>query len=113
MKRRTRDQEMKKHFLRSASVVALFTLTLAQPVFAQDQDLRKDATDATKAANQKLLEILPFNDTSDFEDAKRGLIAPLPSDVIKGEGGGTIWNPQQYGFIAEGAKAPDTVNPSL
>ncbi|MDQ6436716.1 alkyl sulfatase dimerization domain-containing protein [Mesorhizobium sp. LHD-90] len=56
---------------------------------------------------------LPFNDTSDFDDAKRGLIAPLPSEMIQGQAGNLIWNPQQYGFITEGAQAPATVNPSL
>jgi alkyl sulfatase BDS1-like metallo-beta-lactamase superfamily hydrolase len=34
---------------------------------------RKDATTATKAANAKLLEALLLSDTSDFDDAKRGL----------------------------------------
>lgn len=33
--------------------------------------------------------------------------------MIKGEQGNVIWNPQQYAFIKEGDKAPDTVNPSL
>src|SRR5689334_11120518 len=37
----------------------------------------KGATEATKAANKKVLDTLPFNDRSDrsdFEDAKRGLL---------------------------------------
>lgn len=33
--------------------------------------------------------------------------------MIKGEQGNVIWNPQQYAFIKEGEKSPDTVNPSL
>ncbi|MBM3095868.1 MBL fold metallo-hydrolase [Ensifer sp. T173] len=41
------------------------------------------------------------------------LVAPLPSELIKGESGNAIWNPEQYGFIKEGAEAPATVNPSL
>ncbi len=61
----------------------------------------------------QLLQQLPFDDTSDFDDAKRGLIAPLPSEMIQGQSGNAIWNPQQYNFITEGAEAPDTVNPSL
>ncbi|MED5631445.1 MBL fold metallo-hydrolase, partial [Enterobacter hormaechei] len=40
-------------------------------------------------------------------------IAPLPQDIIKGEQGNTVWDPQQYAFIKEGDKAPDSVNPSL
>ncbi|MGE3292412.1 MAG: alkyl/aryl-sulfatase [Geminicoccaceae bacterium] len=86
---------------------------LAVPALAQDQDARQDATEATKSANALLLDVLPFSDRSDFEDARRGLIAPLPAELIKGEAGNAIWNPQQYGFITEDAAAPDTVNPSL
>ncbi|WP_280951614.1 alkyl sulfatase dimerization domain-containing protein [Ensifer sp. 1H6] len=83
------------------------------PVHAQSPQPQKDATEATKAANGKLLQQLPFSDTTEFEDAKRGLVAPLPSELIKGESGNAIWNPEQYGFIKEGAEAPATVNPSL
>ena len=42
-----------------------------------------------------------------------GSIAPLPQDIIKGEQGNTVWDPQQYAFIKEGDGAPDSVNPSL
>lgn len=94
-------------------LIAVLACGVAYPALAQSQDIRKDASEATKAANQKLLNELPFSDTSDFDDAKRGLIAPLPSALIKGQSGNTIWNPQQYSFITEGSPAPDTVNPSL
>jgi alkyl sulfatase BDS1-like metallo-beta-lactamase superfamily hydrolase len=86
---------------------------LAGPGLAQDQEPRKDATEATKAANAALLDELPFSDRSDFDNAKRGLIAPLPTEMIQGQAGNPIWNPQQYGFITEDAAAPDTVSPSL
>lgn len=36
---------------------------------------RQGATEATKAANQKVLDTLSFNDRADFEDAKRGLLS--------------------------------------
>ena len=94
-------------------MLTLVTATFAYPAVAQDQDPRKNATEATKAANAALLQMLPFSDRSDFDNARRGLIAPLPSELIKGEAGNLIWNPQKYGFIAEDAAAPDTVNPSL
>jgi alkyl sulfatase BDS1-like metallo-beta-lactamase superfamily hydrolase len=85
---------------------------LAMPALAQT-DPRQDATEATKAANAKLLDELPFSDKTDFENAKKGLIAPVPSEVIKGQASNMIWDPQQYGFIKDGDPAPDTVNPSL
>ncbi len=79
---------------------------------AQAQDVRKDATSATKAENNKLLKQLPFSDTRDFDNARKGRIASLPQELIKGADGNTIWNPAQYSFISDKA-APDTVNPSL
>lgn len=73
----------------------------------------KDATASTQQTNNALYNQLPFSDNTDFTDAHKGFIAPIPQDVIKGEQGNVIWNPQQYAFIKEGDKAPDTVNPSL
>jgi alkyl sulfatase BDS1-like metallo-beta-lactamase superfamily hydrolase len=73
----------------------------------------RPATAATKAANAQLMKKLPFNDKTSFELARKGFIAPLPQDVIKGPGGNLIWDPAKYGFIKEGQAAPDTVNPSL
>ncbi|WP_395664545.1 alkyl/aryl-sulfatase [Methylocella sp.] len=97
-------------FSASAFLVGAF---LASTSPAQSQDARKDATPATKAANDALLRVLPFSDKSDFDDARRGLIAPLPQEAIKGASGNMIWNPRQYDFIRQDAAAPDTVNPSL
>ncbi|MBE9004676.1 MBL fold metallo-hydrolase [Fortiea sp. LEGE XX443] len=80
---------------------------------AKAEESPKNATDATKTANAKLLGELPFADKTAFALAHKGFIAPLPQAVIKGQAGNTIWNPMQYNFIKEGAAAPDTVNPSL
>ena len=98
--------------LSTAAIPLVLAATLAG-LPASAQDTRKDATEATKAANAALLEALPFSDRSDFEHARHGLIAPLPAGVISGQAGNLIRDPQKYGFIAEGAAAPDTVNPSL
>lgn len=95
------------------SILGIVGAGLAYPAFSQSQDLRKDATTATKEANAELLNQLPFDDTTDFDDAKRGLIAPLPAEVIKTADGAVVWDPQKYNFIAQDAAAPDTVNPSL
>ena len=73
----------------------------------------KDATAATQQANNALFNQLPFSDNTDFTNAHKGFIAPLPQEIIKGEQGNVIWDPQQYAFIKEGDKAPDSVNPSL
>ena len=73
----------------------------------------KPATAATKAANARLLQELPFNDKASFEAAHKGFIAPLPQDALRGPQGNPIWDPAKYAFIKEGMAAPDTVNPSL
>lgn len=99
-------------YLSGLSIIAIVA-SGSVSAYSQEPETPKDATEATRAANAELLQQLPFNDTSDFDDAKRGLIAPLPGELIQGEGGNPIWNPQQYNFIVEGAEAPATVNPSL
>ena len=73
----------------------------------------KEATEATKKANDALYNQLPFSDNTDFTNAHKGFIAALPTEVIKGEQGNVVWDPGQYAFIKEGEKAPETVNPSL
>ncbi|HEX6978914.1 MAG TPA: alkyl sulfatase dimerization domain-containing protein [Alphaproteobacteria bacterium] len=95
------------------SVVSVLGITGGMANPAVPQDLRKDATDATRAANQRLLNQLPFSNRADFENARRGFIAALPMDVVTAEDGKAVWNPGQYGFIQEDAPAPDSVNPSL
>lgn len=74
----------------------------------------KGATEATKAANQKLLDTLPFDDTADFEDAKRGLLERPETLTIKDANGNVVWDLEEYKkYISDDKPAPDTVNPSL
>lgn len=71
----------------------------------------KGATPATRAANSALLDLLPFGDTADFEDARRGFIGTHVDGVIRTSDGKVVWNIPGFSFI-EG-DAPETVNPSL
>ncbi len=74
----------------------------------------KGATDATRAANKRVADGLPFNDRSDFEDAKRGLIERPDTLTIKNADGDVIWDLEEYKkYIGDDKPAPDTVNPSL
>src|SRR4051794_10682641 len=100
-----------KHILSGISMLALLAGGGLAPGPAQDA--RNDATAATKQANDALLQELPFSDTTDFTNAHKGFIAPLPAEVIKGASGNVIWDPGKYGFVKEGDAAPATVNPSL
>ncbi len=47
----------------------------------------------------------------DFEEARRGLIAPFEPARIEGAGGRTIWELESYEFLD--AEPPPTANPSL
>lgn len=104
---------MKLKTLINAMAVAGLVSTSLVAVPAMAQTTAKEATTHTKANNDALYGQLPFFNKTDFSNAHKGFIAPLPQDVIKSENGNVIWNPQQYAFIKEGQKAPDTVNPSL
>ena len=71
----------------------------------------KGASEATKAANQAVRDYLPFNNTQDFTNARRGFIATLDDTVIKNTEGGVAYDTAWYAFL-EG-ETPATVNPSL
>ncbi len=71
----------------------------------------KPATEHTRAANQRVLESLPFTNRRSFEDAARGFIATLDPLTISRSNGRAAYDLSQFGFLAD--DAPDTVNPSL
>jgi len=54
---------------------------------------------------------LPFDDTTDFEDARRGLIGRLEPCVVHAADGRVVWDNSSYAFL-EG-DAPASVHPSL
>ena len=72
----------------------------------------KDATPITRARNRALLDVLPFDDTQDFEDARRGFLGTLPEAEIRSEQGRVVWSLADEPFLGDDG-APDTVNPSL
>ena len=96
------------------SIISLTALWLAL-ILAASPNLfaaaPKEATPATKAANGKVLETLPFADGQDYEDARRGFIAALDPPLIEVKGRAT-WDLRPYDFLKE-EQAPATVNPSL
>jgi alkyl sulfatase BDS1-like metallo-beta-lactamase superfamily hydrolase len=75
------------------------------------KEVKKAATEVTKAENAALLSRLPFSDKQDFEFAARGFIATMPEVVIKDATNRRIWDLNQYDFIK--GEAPVTINPSL
>lgn len=69
------------------------------------------ASSFTKAKQSSVLELLPFENTEDFDQSKRGFIATIPGLQVKSEKGELIWDTQAYEFM--NGDAPATVNPSL
>jgi alkyl sulfatase BDS1-like metallo-beta-lactamase superfamily hydrolase len=69
-----------------------------------------DASAAIAEQQRAVHERLPFADTRDFEDAKRGLVAPIERQVTA-EDGRVVWDLSTYDFLQ--GECPDTVNPSL
>ncbi len=80
---------------RTALIIAC-AVAVAEPAGAQEA---KPAQPDVAAANRAVESQLPFADRQDFDDARRGFIATLPTD------------PDRYAFL-KGAPPP-TVNPSL
>jgi alkyl sulfatase BDS1-like metallo-beta-lactamase superfamily hydrolase len=54
---------------------------------------------------------LPFDDTTDFDNADRGFIAALSPCVIKAGDGRVVWDNDVYSFLS--GPAPTSVHPSL
>jgi alkyl sulfatase BDS1-like metallo-beta-lactamase superfamily hydrolase len=91
----------------AALVAVAFCILNAPPSSAQP----KDAEPATRQANAAVLMSMPFNDRSDFEEARRGFITSLPDGIMSADGQRAIWSMKPYAFIT--GEAPATVNPSL
>ena len=73
----------------------------------------KPATDYTAEANKAWYDVLDFNDTSEQENALRGLIEAPEALVIYDEAGNEVWNVADFSFLSELETIPDTINPSL
>ena len=73
----------------------------------------KPATAYTAEVNSAVYSMLDFADTSEYDNAVRGLIdAPEVLELTDAEGN-VIWSQAAYSFLDDYEKAPDTVNPSL
>ena len=94
----------------SAYLAAVVTaVTVSMPAAA----IPGDATPATIAHNRQVLDLLPFTDNADFDDARRGFIADLPTSSIANARGDTVIDLGAYDFLKADRAAPQTVNPSL
>ncbi|MBR1123725.1 MBL fold metallo-hydrolase [Bradyrhizobium lablabi] len=72
----------------------------------------KDATAPVIAQHAATLQALPFSDTRDFDDAKRGFLGTVENARIASAQGRVVWSLEPYGFLSD-ETAPPTVDPSL
>ncbi len=73
----------------------------------------KPATAYTAEVNSAVYSMLDFADTSEYDNAVRGLIdAPEVLELTDAEGN-VIWSQAAYSFLDDYEQAPETVNPSL
>ncbi len=72
---------------------------------------QKEATEFTKKANNALKNYLPFKDSTDYKNARRGFITTLDEGVIKDDDGNVVYSMKQYDFIK--GEGPAEANPSL
>ena len=71
----------------------------------------KPASPSTVLANSAAQARFNFEDTADFDRARRGLLGQIESGAINSELGVPVWDPSQYEFVS--GESPDSVNPSL
>ena len=88
------------------------TLPYAESPDEHFHPLGKPPSEHTLKVIREARETLPFADKRDFEEAKKGFIAPLKSKIIKSDAGPTAWDIQRYQFLAEGRDF-DSIHPSL
>ena len=67
--------------------VAVGLVLLAPRAQAQE-----DATAMTRQSNASVAQQLPFQDSEDFEDARRGFVATLPDATIRSSDGRVVWS---------------------
>jgi alkyl sulfatase BDS1-like metallo-beta-lactamase superfamily hydrolase len=103
----------------SLALASSFLLEEAAPSHAAAPPLDGHFHPRGKAPSQFTLEVLkqakvalPFNDTLDFEEQKRGLIAPMTEMTIEAEGGHAAWDMARFQFLDQQDEF-DSIHPSL
>ncbi|MDE4909651.1 alkyl sulfatase dimerization domain-containing protein [Methylobacterium sp. 092160098-2] len=72
----------------------------------------KPPSSFTRAVLRQARTRLPFADDTDFEEQRRGLIAPMADGIIRADDGHVAWDMQQFQFL-EQQDGFDSIHPSL
>jgi len=94
-----------------AALALLMALPCAPMLAAQEPPPSPTASEATRAAQDKVAANLPAEGTRDGAFSTRGFLATRADPVILNAAGKPVWNLAAYTFVT--GPAPDTVNPSL
>lgn len=97
---------MKIKFLFIAAIAMCFITTS----YAQESK-KTDASSYTKSHNESIKGYLPFGDTQDFKDAKRGFIGTVAEREIRNADGSIAFSIKGWDFLDK--DVPSTANPSL
>ena len=107
-----------------AGVSAMLSCTVAFAAGAGSEEIKYADTDThfhpdgkppsehTLAILNKARESMPFEDTRDFDEAKKGFIAPLNSGIVMADAGHVAWDVDRYEFLKADEGWP-SVHPSL
>src|SRR5438132_2474124 len=86
---------------------------MSQPATIEtSRETPKQASAPVIAQHAATLKALPFSDTRDFDDAKRGFLGTVENARIANPQGRVVWTLEPYGFLSA-EEAPATVDPSL
>ena len=72
----------------------------------------KAPSEHTKEALKRQSSALPFSDARDFEELKKGFIAPMPDLKIMADAGHVAWDMERFRFLDEDREF-DSIHPSL
>ena len=73
--------------------------------------LGKPPSEHTLKIIKEARESMPFEDKRDFDEARKGFIAPLQTKIIEADAGHIAWDIERYNFLAEDREF-DSVHPS-
>jgi alkyl sulfatase BDS1-like metallo-beta-lactamase superfamily hydrolase len=84
----------------------------AQPLAGHFHPQGKAPSAHTIAVLDEARRTLPFADTRDFEENRRGLIAPMPERQIRADAGHIAWDMDRFNFLDQ-RDSFDSIHPSL
>jgi alkyl sulfatase BDS1-like metallo-beta-lactamase superfamily hydrolase len=101
--------------IRNITIVATVIIALSLQALAAEKHFHPKGKMPSKYTVEKqnqLRQTLPFDDTRDFEEQKKGFIAAPEFKQIKADGGHVAWDMGSYEWLLQG-KDFDSIHPSL